>query len=442
MRLFFARSGRFARGRSFPLSLVLATLAVPFLPWSVGAADPVPLPRPPEASAKATSFHEERPPEDSALPDSSLPDRSVVVSIVDGSGNPVPGASIELLENYENIAEGGRKKSRSAASDAEGRARFEDLDTSLRYSYALTVHYQGATHRLAAFRMPPTGGVSARVHVYPTTTSERDAFVGMRGFVYIAQREDQFVFDVLFRVVTMSRRTWTPNLEIALPSGKKAFDGARGPEEDGFSETTRGARLRGSFPPGQKDARFSFHVDRAGRASQTFDLEIPPHVAELRVIAETTPGMTLEVPGFEPPQSTKGPDGKQVLVTRRVLAPGEADRRQVTIRLGGLPERSPARWYAALGASAVALTGLGLGLRRRAGVHPELALDRAKARARLLEELAEVRAAHESGAIGPETFAEAESQLLLALARLLPDEEAPKGPSGKAGDNPAKKSGD
>jgi hypothetical protein len=166
-------------------------------------------------------------------------------------------------------------------------------------------------------------------------------------------------------------------------------------------------------------------VDRSGSASQNFEIDLPPHVAELRVIVESLPGLTLDVPGFEEAQSAVGPDGKKVLITRRVLRPGEPDsQRHITVRLGGLPEKSPARWYASLAALLVALTGLYVARRSSAEESAERALQKAQARSRLLQELRALETEHERGELGPETFAEAKKQLLLAIARLLPDKTA------------------
>ena len=54
-----------------------------------------------------------------------------------------------------------------------------------------------------------------------------------------------------------------------------------------------GARLKGTFPPGQAEASFRFQIPKSNDDSLVFRMTVPPHVAEMRVIAEASSTMNL-----------------------------------------------------------------------------------------------------------------------------------------------------
>jgi hypothetical protein len=192
----------------------------------------------------------------------------------------------------------------------------------------------------------------------------------------------------------------------------------------------RGARLKGTFFPGQHDVSFRFQLTKEAEPSASFVMGALPRVAELRVIAEASPQMSLVVDGFEQPQVSSNQQGKRVLVTRRLFTTGdELASGEVSISLAGLPVPPSGRWYAVAIAAALATIGLlsarGL-MRLDDGDDQRESQDRETARDLLLTELVEVERARRTGDLGPRAYGDARRSLLDALSRLGADVLGPE----------------
>jgi len=357
-----------------------------------------------------------------SMPDASLPKGTVVVTVQSEGMIPLPGAVVTLRETVQNIAEGDAKREQVLRTGPDGSVRFEGIDSSIRAIARVSVHALGADYSAPDFQPGESSGQRIVVPVFAATADPAEAMVGMRGFVYVQLREGEFVFDVLFRVFSLGRKTWVPSgVHLDLPSGLSALESATPAHltPDG----SHGARLAGSFPPGQADVRLNFRMP-AGRAeTEVFPFSLPPHVAEMRVITEYAPGMSLHVPGFEPVQEARGPEGTRVLVTRRALSPGDGQLSRLEVELRGLPTVGPERWIAVSLAAALAAAGLWAARRSpgRGGLDKG---DRKQARQLLLADLAALEKAKASGDVGPQTYERARRELLVALARLEEPERA------------------
>src|SRR5690606_2043827 len=160
----------------------------------------------------------------------------------------------------------------------------------------------------------------------------------------------------------------------------------------------------GTFTPGQHDVSFRFQVPKGGSDVASFDLGLPPRVAEIRVIAEASTSMGLEVDGFEPVRADVAPQtGKRVLVTRKVRDDPRRALGAFTVVLTGLPTPGLGRWIAVFIAVAVAAFGVlyaaGL-LDKVSSAKSENEAERRRARELLLAELVELERLHERGQIG------------------------------------------
>ncbi len=363
------------------------------------------------------------PARDASDPSPTLPPGTVEVTLADENDAPLGGRLVELIVSFESVAEGPQEERRRLTTDESGRARFTGLSRELNYTYAVASEREGGHYGVPAFRLKQDQGQAVLLHVFPTTHDPNQAYLGLRGFVFIQPREDLFQVEMLFRVINLGTVSWVPkDVVLNLPEGFSAIESPSDEGDTRFVEAAgRGARMEGTFPPGQRDVRFSFHMPSHSRSTQSLELTLPPHVAELRVITEASPGMTLDVDGFDRAEPARGPTGDRVLITRRMMRAGDGQLTDVHIRIGGLPVQGPARWGVVAAAAVIALSGLAWAFRHRGkskGRHAVAGEDLDRARALLLDELVAVERALESGAIGPRTHEQTRRQLLDALARL------------------------
>jgi hypothetical protein len=253
--------------------------------------------------------------------------------------------------------------------------------------------------------------------------------VGMRGFVYIEPRDDVFAFEVLYRVFNIGAVTWVPeNVVMHLPDGFKAFSAPKGMSNTTFEQVDgEGARLVGTFDPGQHDVSFRFQVPKLAEPGAIFRIGALPRTAELRVIAEASSHMSLTVDGFETPQVSTNQQGKRVLVTRFLSKTGNELDGGASISLDGMPVPGNGRWIALAIAAALAAVGLASawGYMRLDPDDQRQNQDLASAKELLLAELVAVERARRAGQLGPRAHAEAKRTLLDALARLGSDVLAP-----------------
>ncbi len=363
------------------------------------------------------------------LPDESatasdLPAGSVEAFVLDAQGRPLVGVEAKLGILFQKISEGESRTEKVARSGADGRVRFDQLKPGSDYSYRLSVVSGAATYGSTSFNLTETAGHRLRLHILPVTRDINAALIGMRGFVYIEPRDDVFQFEVLYRVFNVGTTTWVPEDAILkLPADFKAFKAQEAAMGDtGFEQVEgRGARLKGTFTPGQHDVSFRFQVPKPTASSVDFSIGALQHVAEFRVLVEASPQMSLTVEGFEKPVVDRSRDGKRIVVTRRVLQRGDENFEGAAITLAGLPVPGNGRWIAVLIAAGFALLGLATTrgwLRLDASNEHKQGRDIAVARELLLTELVEVERLRQAGSLGPRAYGEARRTLLDALTRL------------------------
>jgi hypothetical protein len=360
------------------------------------------------------------PPADRSAPDPKLPAGTIEVTLVDAEERPQANVEVRLGILQQNISEGEARQSKVSRSDAQGKARFSGLKTATEFSYRISVPRGPATYSSAPFQFKGEAGQSVLLHLFPVTQDLRSAMVGMRGIILIEPRDDVFQFQVMYRVFNIGRVTWVPSaLTLKLPPDAKGFTAEEGMSDARFvAEAGGGVRLAGTFSPGQHDTQFRFQVPNPGDADVSFRLELPPHVADLRVIAQSSPGMTLEVDGFDPAEPTVDGNGQRLLFTARQMRQGDDQLRELAVRLSGLPTQGPGRWIAV--ALAASLAASGLRAARRAPAQPKKRAreELAAARELLLDELVALEHARAAGQIGPTTYDSAKRELVGALARL------------------------
>jgi hypothetical protein len=363
-----------------------------------------------------------QPPPDKVAPAADLPPGDVEVHLVDPKDKPLPATHFRLAILRQDVATGDSKEERDATTDGAGAFTFRDLARSSSYSYRVLVPHDAATYASESFHLDETAGRRVLVHVFPVTRDLREALVGIRGVLFVEPREDVFHIEANFQVLNVGGVSWVPEgVHIELPEGAKAFRAADSMNDARVERNGSGpVELLGTFSPGQHEVGFTFQLDNHHDSARTFRIELPPHVAEIRVVAEAGKGTSLVVDGFPDAEPMQGQDGSRLLVTGRQLARGEPALDKVSIALADLPVPSAGRWYAVALAFVVAIGGVLQALRRKnaPGKTAARSDDAEEASELILDELVSLERAHRAERIGPRTYAETRVELLDALARI------------------------
>ncbi len=352
--------------------------------------------------------------------DSSLPPGTIEATIVDGSEKPIAGTEVRLGILRQSVAEGNSRDFKVQTTGPDGKVRFAGLEGSSKFSYRITTKKDLAEYASSPISLSEKGGQSVLIHVYPVTSDIQRAQIGMRGVVVVDPRDDAFQIEVLIQVFNVGAVTWVPDgVMMELPRNYRAFNTEESMNDTQFTEEPeRGARMEGTFSPGQHELIFRFQVPSEETESAEFVISMPPHVAELRVMAPAGRNTRLDVQGFDEAQPTVGQDGRKLLVVVRQLRPGEPEMHDVTIRLSGIPTPGSGRWIAVGLALTVALSGLFWGTRTTKDDSQALLRDAQRAEKLLLKELVDLERARASGQIGPRTYSDARRALLDALTRV------------------------
>jgi hypothetical protein len=400
--------------------LLAAVLAAPSQSFAQAQAQPMPAGHPAVGGAAAPHAPEQ----DAVIPVPELPPGTIMVRLVNAQGDPLPNAEVILGVQFQKIAEGEQKTERRAKTDLGGSVRFDGLTTGSDYSYRVITRSGPAEYSSEQMQLKGDAGMMSLLHVYPVTRNPSEAAVGAIGYIYCETRDDVFQFEVLFRYGNRSALSWVPeNARMSLPSGFKAFKAGEVVTDVRFEEEPgQGVKLNGTFSPGQQSASFRFQVPRKEETSASFHFGLPPHVGEVRFIAEAAQGMEIDVEGFEKPQIDVSQTGQRVMVTRRVAVRGQASGLgPFTASLAGIPTPGEGRWIAAL--IATLLAGLGVAaFRGKLGDESQQDLqerDAERARRVLLDELVDLTRARREGRVGPSTYESARRALVEALARIV-----------------------
>ncbi|MEP7051860.1 MAG: hypothetical protein ABJB12_15960 [Pseudomonadota bacterium] len=353
----------------------------------------------------------------------------VSATIVNQQGVPLVGTQVRLGILFQKIAEGESRSEKFAQTDSAGSVRFTDLQKGSDHAYRITIASGPASYQTAPFNLRQDMGQRVVLHVFPYTADIDQAMIGMRGYQYIETRDDVFQFEMLFRVFNVGQVTWVPkDVVVQLPKGFKAFKAQEGMTDVHFEQVDGvGARLKGTFGPGQQEASFRFQMPKFSDDSVSFHMSLPPHVAEMRVIAEASSAMNLEVDGFQPPIATANQNGQRVLVSVKQLLRRDEEIRDFTATITGIPVPGPGRWVAVLVALGMAIAGAlaAQGVFDDAAGGKDAAADKKRAREILLRELVALEAARAADKIGPRSYQQSREHLIDAIARLgLPAERS------------------
>ncbi|MDC0749745.1 carboxypeptidase-like regulatory domain-containing protein [Polyangium mundeleinium] len=363
-------------------------------------------------------------PPDTAVEDQTLPPGTMVFTIRDADDRPIPNATAILGILKSSVAQGDKRERREITTDAEGTARLDGLPVGAGTSYRVTTMRGLGTYATDAFALSDKAGKRVVLHAYEATDNVEGALVGAQAFVFVSLREGVLSVEQLFNVFNIGKVAWVPGkgaAQVGLPEGYQAFRIPDGMTDVRFiDEPTKGPWLSGTIAPGRHEASFSYQVPLDGKDRQTFRVELPPRVGEVRIFSEANKTMGLQVAGFPEAQRQAGRDGRKVMVTMRQAMQGERGINALDITITGLPVPGNTRWFALFFALSAAGLAAAYTIRQRAeGAVPDEAKDDLlEAREALLGEFVALEKAHQKGDIGPKTYGRLKAALLDALARI------------------------
>jgi hypothetical protein len=379
------------------------------------------------ANANAEGLFE--PPEDGTADDPTLPPGTFEIQIADAQGKPQPGAPVTLGILYNSVARGDSHKRVSQTANERGVARFEHLDIGSAVAYRPMVIQDGATFEMMPFRLPEKSGMKGILHVYPVVSDLDGAMIVSQSVLYTEVKDDRIQIQQAFKLYNFGKTAWVPkDFLVSLPEEFTAFTSQQGMTDIGVDAVPKqGARIRGTFPPGQHMIEFRWQLPYTGEAEVNFDVGVPPHMAASRVIAPASRDMKLEVAGFPAPQSASDGQGQRALITEKQLRRDEPAMKNITVTLKGLPTEGPGKFIATILSAGGLLFGLVLGAKKPAPSN------RKSERERLLAEIEELERAHAEKQIGPKTYEAGRRTLLDALARTFVDDTSAAKPKAKSG---------
>lgn len=361
-------------------------------------------------------------PPDTAEDDVTLPIGTIVLMLRDAQEKPIPAAEVTLGIVHNTVATGESRERKSGVTDGEGNLRWDGLPPGTGTSYRASVTNGNATFGTEPFSLGDRTGKRVLLHVYKASPNIEETLVGAQGLVYLALREDSITFENLYGIFNLGQVAWVPeNQTVELPEGYKAFNRPDSMDGVGIDEVNGKAILRGTVSPGRHDVQFRFQVDLDGTERQTFKLHLPPHIAQMRVMVESSKSMGVEVPGFPAARKSRNRDGKRVLVTEKMVGREQGGLQEVEITLTGLPTAGPGRWMAAAMGILALLAGFAYVWQRsqQKGFDDEARGDLIDAREALLREIVELERAHRDGEIGEKTYTRLRNALVDALERLM-----------------------
>jgi hypothetical protein len=157
----------------------------------------------------------------------------------------------------------------------------------------------------------------------------------MRTFVYLKPIDHWIHVQVMVRVLNIGDNAWVAKgVNAGIPPGASDFESDTGFPDPELELGDGELRLRGTFPPGQRDMSCLFDLPLT-----TSEVRLAfrpwPRTAEVRVIAVAERLGTMSIDGFEPLRHD-AVQGAPVVVTRRVAAKGETLMPPFEVALSGV----------------------------------------------------------------------------------------------------------
>jgi hypothetical protein len=320
--------------------------------------------RPADAHAAVPGMFQ--PPPDVSEEDPALPSGTLSIEVRDPDNRPLGMTPLVLVVLHQSVAKGQSKENRPLQTDQNGRLRLDHLEIGSSVSYWIKHQTSGATFASTPTQLGPARGVHVILHVYPVVHDIESAMVVSRGAIYFEVKDDRVQVEEAITFFNFGRTAWAPeSLIVKLPSGFTALTSQAQMSDQGVDSVEKeGARIRGTFGPGQHDLDFRWQLPYEGEKELAIDVNLPPHVAIWRVMAAAGRDTSLDVAGFPEAQKRTDRQGQHLLVTEAQVK-REAPLTSLHVMIRGLMVPGPGRIIATAIAAAGVLLGVFLGARRR-----------------------------------------------------------------------------
>ena len=367
-----------------------------------------------------------------ALPAPELPDGTITVRVVRESiGNDIPNQAVSLTASG---------RTRTASTDAQGRAQFTNLPVGQEGRAAATV--DGEAMQSDPFTIPDRGGLRVILVAGIAKAAERKAAEAkqataappVKGTVVFGGNSRvlvQFADDVLqvyyvLEIVNSARNRVDIGgpIVIDLPPGTAGLTVLEGSSP---SATVSGGRITvaGPFAPGATNVQVAYRV-AYNSGTVTLTQPFPAAFERITVGVQKIGSLSAASPQFTEVRDVTTQDGKvYALGNGGALAAGTP----LTVTISNLPHHSRVPRFVALGlAGAVLIFGVWLATRTRAGADTRSLAER---REQLLKELTQLELRRREGAVSAERFATRRRRLMADLEQVYGEIDAPaRGPQG------------
>ncbi|CAN5714702.1 hypothetical protein BH09MYX1_BH09MYX1_17500 [soil metagenome] len=364
-----------------------------------------------------------RAPPDESDEDATLPTGTILVQLRNADNEPVSGAKVSLGILKSSIAKGDSREHQEQTTDAKGYVRFDGLSSGSGIAYRITNVSNGGTFAATPFQLPEGKGMRVVLHVYQVTADvSHEQFFESAGALYLELKDDRLLVQQALRIFNATRFAWVPqDMILKLPEGFTALQSGQAMSDQGVDSVEGGARLRGTFPPGEHEVVFSWQLPYSGSKDIGFEIISPPRMGSMVVRAAAAQGMLLNVDGFPPAMNQQNEEGQRMLVTAKRVGESDPPIPRVHVVLSEIPTRGPAALLTTIVALLAIATGLYVGTRKRAATTKE---QRTSDRDRILDELEELERARKAGDIGPKTYERARRALIEDIAQTFAREAA------------------
>lgn len=354
------------------------------------------------------------------LPMGDLPVGTVTVRVARGAvTNPMSGASVELS---------GAGAVKTASTDAQGRATFDNLTPGARVKASATV--DGEKLESQEFAVPPTGGVRlALIATDPELTKKAEedrklaasppvegvVVLGEQSRIVIELGDDGLnVFDI-FQVLNTARRPVkvAAPLTFDVPAEAIGLGLLEGAPKDAVAANHR-VTITGPFPPGSTLLQFGYTLPFA-RSATSIRQTMPVPLTGLAVAVQTDGAMQLSSPQLAQ-QRTMAAQGQSFIVAQGPAVPAGGT---ITLELTGLPH--PPAWprNTALSLAVVVLLGgAWLAIRPKGEPSRPSRKDAEAERERLFATLLDLDDQHRRGELDERRYTEQREDLMAALGRV------------------------